>query len=313
MEEIGGYFELGGFPNDIYHKKAIAINTARNCLIYVIKSRKLKKIYVPYYLCDSVDKASDYCEIEYYKVDHNFLPDFERELEDNAYVYIVNYFGLLSNNKIIELMLKYKNIIIDNVQDFFQEPVNEIDTIYSCRKYFGVPDGAYLYTDNILNEELEEEFSKDRFKHILGRLENSASEYYEEYTKSEALLGKLPLRKMSKTTSLILGGIDYHKIKKIRTENFKHLNDKLKDVNNLKFENVEGAFAYPFYAKNATDLRKILIENKVYVPILWPNVIKQSQDKLAYDYALNILPLPCDQRYGVKEMDKIIKIVKENC
>jgi len=35
--------------------------------------------------------------------------------------------------------------------------------------------------------------------------------------------------------------------------------------------------------------------------------------KLASDYAINILPLPCDQRYGVEDMNKIIKIVKENC
>lgn len=312
MEEIGGYFELGGFCNNVYHKEAIAINTARNCLIYVIKSRKLKRIYVPYYLCDSVDKANEYCKIEYYKINSSFMPKFEKELEDNEYIYIVNYFGLISNAKIIELKEKYKNIIIDNVQAFFQKPVKGVDTIYSCRKYFGVPEGAYLYTDSILNEEIQEDFSKDRFRHILGRLENSASEHYEEYTNNEVLLGKLPLRKMSKTTSLILGGMDYERIKNVRTENFKYLNDRLKGINNLKFENVEGAFAYPLYLKSGERIRKILIENKIYVPTLWPNVVNNT-DMLAKDYALNILPLPCDQRYGIEEMDKIIKIVKENC
>ena len=46
-EEIGGYFELGGLKNSLYHDKAIAINTARNCLIYITMSRKIKKIYIP--------------------------------------------------------------------------------------------------------------------------------------------------------------------------------------------------------------------------------------------------------------------------
>ena len=40
-----------------------------------------------------------------------------------------------------------KNVIIDNVQAYFQRPIEGFDTLYSCRKYFGVPDGAVLYTD----------------------------------------------------------------------------------------------------------------------------------------------------------------------
>lgn len=41
-------------------------------------------------------------------------------------------------------------IILDNTQSFFQKPISGIDTIYSCRKYFGVPDGAYLSTNILL-------------------------------------------------------------------------------------------------------------------------------------------------------------------
>ena len=53
------------------------------------------------------------------------------------------------------------------------------------------------------------------------------------------------------------------------------------------------------------------IDENIFVPVLWPNVIKDNKSINAYNFAKNILPLPCDQRYGIEEMDKIIKIVEE--
>ena len=309
-KEIGGYFELGGFEKKLYHKNALAINTARNCLIYLIKSRNIKKIYVPYYLCDSINNATKYCEVEYYKIDH-FLPAVTKELKNNEYIYIVNYFGLISNYKIMELKKIYKNIIIDNVQAFFQKPVNNVDTIYSCRKFFCVPDGAYLYTKKIMLESMEQDSSIDRFKHIIGRVEKGAEKYYDEYRKNEELLNQLSLQKMSQLTQLILKGMNYKKIKNIRTKNFKYLNHQLKKINNFTIKDVKGAYAYPLYIKDASRIKKVLINSKVYIPTLWPNVIKENKDNIACEYALKILPLPCDQRYGIEEMKRIVKIIKE--
>ena len=42
---------------------------------------------------------------------------------------------------------------------FYAKPIHGNDTFYTCRKFFGVPDGAYLYTDKLLDEE----FSKNNF------------------------------------------------------------------------------------------------------------------------------------------------------
>ena len=62
MKEIGGYFELeSDYIDNSYHKKAIALNTATNGLIYLIKSKNIKKIYLPYYLCDCLEKIKPYC------------------------------------------------------------------------------------------------------------------------------------------------------------------------------------------------------------------------------------------------------------
>ena len=76
MKEIGGYFELGGLNNNEYHKKAISLNTATNAVIYIIKAKNIKKIYLPYYLCNCLDKIKKYCNVDYYKINKDFTPNF---------------------------------------------------------------------------------------------------------------------------------------------------------------------------------------------------------------------------------------------
>ena len=53
----------------------------------------------------------------------------------------------------------------------------------------------------------------------------------------------------------------------------------------------------------------------IYIPILWPNVLENiSDNQIEYQYVLNILPLPCDQRYDLEDMisivDKLFKLLK---
>lgn len=311
--EIGGYFGLEPLIANEYYKDLIALNTARNALLYILKARIIRKIYIPYYLCDSVLEMCDRegYTYEFYHINSGFLPVFEKDLSDNEYLYIVNYYGQISNEQIIKLHAKYKRIIIDNVQAFFQKPVQGIDTIYSCRKFFGVPDGAYLSTDCMLEEELPEDVSSGRLKHLLGRFETgSASTYYQDFQKNDESYKNLELRKMSKLTHNILGAIDYEKVKKIREENYLFLHEHLKQTNRLILTIPEGPYAYPFYCKNGMELRRKMAELKIYIPTLWPNVLC-SDDLIAKDYAENILPLPCDQRYSCRKLQCLLKICKE--
>lgn len=60
-------------------------------------------------------------------------------------------------------------------------PVEGVDTIYTCRKYFGVSDGAFLYTDTKPQRNLPQDESYDRMHFLMGRYERSASEFYNEY------------------------------------------------------------------------------------------------------------------------------------
>jgi hypothetical protein len=309
MKEIGGYFGLEQLVSNEYHKGLITLNNGRNALLYLLKARGIKKIYLPHYLCDSV---SDMCirngyKLEHYNIDAKFMPIFDRKLAGDEYLYIVNYYGQITNEKVLDLKRKHKQIILDNTQAFFQRALPGIDTIYSCRKYFGVPDGAYLSTDTRLNEDLKVDVSKDRMTHILGRFEGKASDYYEHFQKNDASFKIEPLKYMSKLTHNILGAVDYKKVRRIRNENYSYLESELGGKNKLQLTTPDGAFAYPFYIKNGIEIRKAMAQKKIYIPILWPNVIKDTQEYcIEYNYAANILPLPCDQRYGLDEMKYIV-------
>lgn len=315
MKEIGGYLELDHLVNKPYYENLVELNTGRNALLYLVKAKKIKKIYIPYFLCSSVSGLliKENIDFEYYHINGNFLPIFEKELEHDEYLYIVNYYGQISDSMILDYKTKFNNVIFDYVQSFFQRPISNIDTIYSCRKFFGVPDGSYLSTESRLDENLELGQSSSRMEHILGRFEGQASDYYNEFKNNDESFKKLPIQKMSTLTRNILGAIDYDKILESRNRNYKYLHNELAHKNILKLKLSEGPFAYPYYVKNGIQIRKKLAKKKIYIPTLWPNVLKEnSRESIEYKYASNILPLPCDQRYSINDM-KILLRELEQC
>ena len=312
MKEIGGYFGLEQFIHREYYASLIALNSGRNCLAYLIKARSIKKLYIPYFLCQAVKRVCEIngCEVEEYHINSDLKSIFDKELSVGEYLYLVNYYSQIDNSEIIALKNQYKNIIFDNAQAFFQRPVNGIDTLYTCRKFFGVPDGAYLSTDKELDVKLETDISITRMTHILGCYEGTASDYYKRYQKCENSFNNLPLKYMSNLTHNMLGAIDYERVSEIRNKNFEYLASKLGTKNKLKLKKTNGAFAYPFYIENGDEIRQKFIKHKIHVATLWKNVQKNTPKAwIEYDYAVNILPLPCDQRYQPKDMDFIINIL----
>lgn len=311
-KEIGGYLEFEKLIHNEYYKNLIGVNTSRNALLYIIKTKNIRKIYLPYYLCDSVSECLKKSNIsyEFYCVDKSLEPIFDKKLENDEYIYIVNFFGIFLNNKIIEFKNRYKNIIVDNVHAFFQHPINNIDTIYSCRKFFGVPDGAYINCNSPKTLKLDIDKSGKRFSHLFGRLEYNAQSYYNDYIINDENFKNEELKYMSILTKNIMGAIDYDNVIKVRKSNYDILEKNLSNINELKFCKPIVPFCYPLYLKNGTIMRKKLIESKIFIPTLWPNVVNCGQ-AIEEDYSQNILPIPCDQRYDEKDMYTIIDKIME--
>ena len=303
MKEIGGYFGLEEFTGKEYYPDCIAVNHACNGLAYLMKARSITKLYIPCYLCDSVSSlcVREGCAFEYYHVGRDFLPIFAKTLDDGEYLYVVNYYGQLSEEVICALKAKHRNIILDNVQAFFARPIAGVDTLYTCRKFFGVPDGGYVWTDARITEPLQQDVSMDRMKHVLGRYEECASKYYADFSANEEMYRSLPLMGMSKLTHNLLRAIDYEAVKARREENYKYLHERLGSTNGLNVRAADGPYMYPYYCVDGARVRKALQAQKVYVSMLWPTLPEcaSAEEK---DLAVNILPLPVDQRYTLEDM-----------
>lgn len=303
-KEIGGYLELETMRGASWHT-GTALNCGRNCLRLVLRERQISRLYLPYYLCDAVFQAckDENCEIVRYHVNAQFLPPMDA-LPKEAYVYVVNYYGFLDNETISALHRCHRNLIVDNTHAFFQEPIEGCDTIYCCRKFFGVPDGAYLYSDIAIPDLPVDDTSTQRMAHLTGRKERTAREYYPVFRRADASLDHAPIRRVSPVTESLLRGIDYGEVQRQRETNFDVLMQLLGDQNEIAMKQVpRGAFAYPFCCRNTGDARAKLAQRGVYIPTLWPNVL-ESADVSEWERraAADVLPLPCDQRYSIADM-----------
>jgi len=314
MEEIGGYFELELRKGKEYHQNAIRLNTGRNAFEYILRAKNYTKVYLPYYTCDVMLEPINKLNLKYnfYPIDSTFNPIFDFSLikENDVFVY-TNYFGICDGQVKI-LSKKCKNLIIDNSQAFYSKPLPGIDTFYSARKFFGVPDGAYLFTDKELEEDFERDFSYKRFEHLLGRMDVNAESFYTSFKRNDKALENQPIKIMSKLTQRILQSIDYNEVKRIRSNNFQTLHQSLEKINllNFKLEKNTAPLAYPFLIENGKELKKKLIENKIFIATYWPNISEWcSTNSFEYYLMKNLLPLPIDQRYDKRVMNEIIEMI----
>lgn len=313
-KEIGGYIEFETYHGTLLHENAIALNCGRNALAYLCEARQIRKLYLPAFLCDSVPNLCKRIGVayEFYSIDTQLKPLFTKALAPHEWLYLVNYYGQLSNSEIENWKAHYGRIVVDNCQSYFQMPVPGTDTLYTCRKYFGVADGAFLYTDARLAHPLETDESHDRMHFLLGRFERPASEFYLEYATNNDFFDEEPVKKMSLLTQNLLRGIDYLSIEETRKKNFAFLHKELGHKNQLCLNESEGTFMYPFMIQNGAMIRKKLQQKKIYIPTLWPSVKEWcSEEMLEYKYAKDILPLPIDQRYGKKDMMYIVNSIQE--
>lgn len=318
MIEIGGYLELENFSGEEYYPELLKLNLGRTALLFALDYLKIKKLWLPYFLCDSITSicADAHVSLEWYHINTEFEPILPvEEVKDGEYVYLVNYYGQISEQKLLSYQRHYKNILLDNTHAFFQRPLPGIPVLYSCRKFFGLPDGAYLYLDDVTEDILSTypvDISSSRMCHILGRYEHSASEYYANMLETARLYYEEPIKRMSHLTENLLKGIDYSAVRKKRTENYEVLASALNQYNPLSLLHLDGPFVYPLYCTNGINIRRKLAAEKIFIPTYWSNVIDQMpKETLEYDYAANILPLPCDQRYNKEHMEHILQVLRQ--
>jgi hypothetical protein len=316
MEEIGGYFELELCRKEHYHKNAILLNSARSCFEYILLARGYKKVYMPYYTCEVMLQPllKHRIAYEFYSINESFeLVKIVNLLPGEAFLY-TNYFGL--KQRYVEVLSTFygTQLIVDNAQAFFAPRIDSIDTFYSPRKFFGVPDGGYLYTDYILDSNILIDSSYERMQHLILRIEKGAEAGYAAFKKADCSLDNQPILKMSKLTEQLLQSIDYEYVRNRRRANFQLLHERLRQTNSLSIFDLDSfscPMVYPYYTERIS-LRSRLIKEKIFVATYWPNVLEWCKGgcQLERYFVDHIVPLPIDQRYINVDIEKIINLIE---
>ena len=320
MKEIGGYLEFENLGGREYHPGCLKLNLGRCAITWFLMNAGCRTLYLPIFICASVTNAVADAGINIirYRIRPDFRPDetdLPEALKEDEWLFIDNAYGQITNEELASYKTRYGRVLADNTHAFFQKPAEGVPTVYSVRKFLGVTDGAYLYSDREMAEPEKEDFSHDRFSHILGRYEVDAGTFYSRMlANAHAYEGAAPAR-MSRLTENILGGLDYDRIARTRMDNYMTLKSCLGTHNgletdgNLRVPDI-GPFVYPMLVEDGPAIRKKLAAQKIFVPTYWSDLITDAPaGSVERKYAANILALPCDQRYLEEDMRRVAEAV----
>lgn len=317
-ESLGGYIQLE-LPERDHHwlDKAYKFNSARSAFASLVDQLAIQSIWMPRYICDTManyfnDRG---IKVYFYDLAEDFTILSEIRLDENSVLLYVNYFGicLMQAQKVIA-MYGANKVVIDNSQALFCDPLETLATIYSPRKFFGLPDGGLLYSEepSIKQPENRDNSSETRMTHLIRRLTESPECGFQHYLEAEHAISKLPIQGMSLLTERLIYAVDYEASKIKRTKNFRYLHRYLGQYNQLDFniDDLTAPLCYPLLGRKETASRSELIDNRVFIPSYWPEVLNRV-DEASFEWNLvsNGLFLPCDQRYNEDDLDRLITLL----
>ncbi len=275
--EMGSFIEMQFYNGIEFYsgKNTIKLNSGRAGILHALKCFNCDTVYLPYYECESVRDflIENRIKINYYSIKSSFEPVLASNNKETSIV-IVNYFGVMSNEKMINIAQKFNNVIIDNSQAFYAKPIDRCLNVYSTRKFFGVPDGCYVVGDMVsnINNQYEQDYSSDTCQYLLERIEYGCEgKAYQNRMQNEERIANSGIKKMSKLSQRILASIDYKIVSEKRKENFDIVDGILNEKNLLKFSSFLGEsyapMVYPLVIEDLKLLQYLKFHNIILIKI----------------------------------------------
>ena len=309
MKHIGGFFELEpeGVGRSEIHNSAYAMHTGRACLMVILSSLAPRRVFVPNYTCDATLDPFREQQVEtvFYAVDDNFLPIGLPALQKGECILYTNYFGLCE--KLVEQLAGRfgTQLLVDDTHAFFRGRRKGLWSFTSARKYFGVPDGAYLYAPVSLPGKPPPVFEEISLRHLQLRMEGQQAEAFAAFQQYERSLDTRVFG-ISAFSRQRLSHVDYPAVAEARRQNYKYLERALASTNRLNLDLAESVpFCYP-YLPHIPIPHQQLYKQQVYPPKLWTDVLNRCASAWEKELVETLLPLPVDHRYGDDAMQTIL-------
>ncbi len=310
MKGIGGFLGLEhtGREDDPYHC-APALTTGRACFRLILQTVRPRRVHIPFYTCDALLGPLDRLGIEFdfYGIDRGLEPEIDPEKPGpDEMLVVVNYFGLKGDYVRGLAESLGPAVVVDDSQAFFRRGAHFSWSFNSVRKFFGVPDGAYLYGfgDDPVPVSGVACYGVD---YLQRGAYGSDARAYRQFREHESLLSD-QLLAMSEWTSKMVRAVDYTGAAMRRRENFRFLERYLGERNLLRIvlSGDDVPLYYPFLPRRP--IRKHLIERGIYVPCIWPELTSRQGLDFVWERSLasDLCPLPVDQRYDAEIMSILI-------
>lgn len=315
MSAVGGFFELetsrGG---ELWHRGSVALTSGRACLRAILELTRPARVFVPFYICDAALEPLRLLDIpfEFYGLTSSLEP-VPDAWPANAGVLYVNYFDMKTRGADRLAAALGPRAIVDDTQAFFRRGRGTGWSFNSARKFFGVPDGAYVYGPRAGEVRPAGPNDEAPVAHLSSRLMGDQELAYQQYVAAEARVSA-DVRLPSRAASSVLESIPYEEVRTARRRNFSQLHERLAGVNALAIDLTLDADAAPFcypFLPSRPSLHRALWQRQIFVPRLWPEVATRPGRSFTWerDLADRLLPLPIDHRYGHDHMTQVTDAV----
>ena len=303
-----------------------------------------KRVLIPAYTCQTVitpfEEAGWQCFFFSLNKDLRIdVPCLYRAIEvyQPSLIVVHPYFGMdLSTDEIQALNTIHEKgfmIVLDLTQCLFSSKQYAFASfiVASYRKWMPIPDGGFIINlcDNAKISQPEQENAEfteretaamylrgqyfgngeQRTKDISIRLSKSADYYAESH---------IAPHRMSQVAYNLYLREDKEDNQNKRFANYLYLYENIKENQKVSkvcqhIEDVTTAPLYfTIYVENRHELQRLLAQDAIYAPVIWPVEDKQVliNENVQYIYD-HLLAIPCDQRYDKNDMERTVRIINE--
>lgn len=311
------------------------LRSGRDAIRYVARlcKEKCQTVLMPALMCSCVPEqfVEEGYKVVYYKVHADFsadMNDIEKKLSANSVFFFMNYFGqpFITVEQIKKIKNRHENIICveDITHDFLKRRTEEFQsdyTVCSIRKWFAIPDGGMVIGKERFDEvqveinsyfaELRERAMKQKSTYLNNGIPSEKEEYRTVLATSNDYIDNIDhIAYIQEKSMNILSHIDLKRIYELRVKN---VNVLKQEIESLVTTCANSTLYYPIHVGNRQgEVQRKLAEHSIYLPVIWP-VPQEAKGvcSVADDVAQSMLAIPCDHRYSVKDMEKIVEVLKE--
>lgn len=310
--------------------------SGRDAMKQVAAMHRGGRVLLPALCCESMilPFEKNGCAVEFYKLKADLAGDEEdvlKKLGPGCILLYMTYFDVRPFSQAFLEKLRALGVFLleDRTQDIIVRRREEFlpdATVASLRKWAAMPEGGLLKTEAALPPaETDGRFARLRLEAMgekgdyleLGRPEMKADFLKKLHEADELLDESGKAVAMSPENLGYIEELDFERILERRRQNCSVLRRELKEAaaaGKLSFmgsgENTSGLYL-GVMLNNRDTVQKYMAERSIYCPVIWPvpDEAKGVCENCEY-VAEHMLALPCDQRYGQKDMEHIAAVLK---